>query len=401
MTSTAAQQAMSNSNYLQIELYELLRERPEVFEFLQNASLDGLWYWDLENPEQEWMNARFWEILGLDPATKQHLASEWQDLIHPDDLQTALQNFEAHCADPEYPYDQIVRYRHADGSTVWVRCRGLAIRNAAGTPVRMLGAHNELTELKQTEAQLRERGQQLQALNEELEAYSYAISHDLQGPLRTISGFSQLILRRHGDALPDEVKDMLALTQSGAADLGNMIESVLQMSRVEHGQRVWKPVDLDQAWATAQRNLQQDIADSGAVISASELGTVPGDRNALTRVLQNLLENALKYRIEGQPPQISIVAERDALQLQLSLTDNGRGVPAGVSERLIQAFERDERANIKGLGIGLATCQRILQKLGGRLSLQPLSNDGGTKVQLWLPLQAPAAQSDSDSPGDH
>lgn len=401
MTSTAAQQAMSNSNYLQIELYELLRERPEVFEFLQNASLDGLWYWDLENPEQEWMNARFWEILGLDPATKQHLASEWQDLIHPDDLQTALQNFEAHCADPEYPYDQIVRYRHADGSTVWVRCRGLAIRNAAGTPVRMLGAHNELTELKQTEAQLRERGQQLQALNEELEAYSYAISHDLQGPLRTISGFNQLILRRHGDALPDEVKDMLALTQSAAADLGNMIESVLQMSRVEHGQRVWKPVDLDQAWATAQRNLQQDIADSGAVISASELGTVPGDRNALTRVLQNLLENALKYRIEGQPPQISIVAERDALQLQLSLTDNGRGVPAGVSERLIQAFERDERANIKGLGIGLATCQRILQKLGGRLSLQPLSNDGGTKVQLWLPLQAPAAQSDSDSPGDH
>ena len=401
MTSTAAQQAMSNSNYLQIELYELLRERPEVFEFLQNASLDGLWYWDLENPEQEWMNARFWEILGLDPATKQHLASEWQDLIHPDDLQTALQNFEAHCADPEYPYDQIVRYRHADGSTVWVRCHGLAIRNAAGTPVRMLGAHNELTELKQTEAQLRERGQQLQALNEELEAYSYAISHDLQGPLRTISGFNQLILRRHGDALPDEVKDMLALTQSAAADLGNMIESVLQMSRVEHGQRVWKPVDLDQAWATAQRNLQQDIADSGAVISASELGTVPGDRNALTRVLQNLLENALKYRIEGQPPQISIVAERDALQLQLSLTDNGRGVPAGVSERLIQAFERDERANIKGLGIGLATCQRILQKLGGRLSLQPLSNDGGTKVQLWLPLQAPAAQSDSDSPGDH
>ena len=238
MTSTAAQQAMSNSNYLQIELYELLRERPEVFEFLQNASLDGLWYWDLENPEQEWMNARFWEILGLDPATKQHLASEWQDLIHPDDLQTALQNFEAHCADPEYPYDQIVRYRHADGSTIWVRCRGLAIRNAAGKPVRMLGAHNELTELKLREAQLRERGAELQALNDELEAFSYAISHDLQGPLRTISGFNQLILRRHGDALPDEVKEMLALTQSAAADLGNMIESVLQMSRVEHGQRV-------------------------------------------------------------------------------------------------------------------------------------------------------------------
>lgn len=137
------------------------------------------------------------------------------------------------------------------------------------------------------------------------------------------------------------------------------------------------------------------------MISSTALGTVPGDRNALTRVLQNLLENALKYRVEGQPPQISISAERDDQQLQLRLTDNGRGVPAGVSERLIQAFERDEGANIKGLGIGLATCQRILQKLGGRLSLQPLADDGGTEVQLWLPLLGTNPQLDSDSAGDH
>ncbi|MDP7110326.1 MAG: PAS domain-containing protein [Myxococcota bacterium] len=90
------------------------------------------------------MSPRLWEVLGVDPDAKQHLASEWQDLIHPDDLQLALENFERHCADPDHPYDQIVRYTHADGSTVWVRCRGVAIRDSEGRPIRMLGAHNEI-----------------------------------------------------------------------------------------------------------------------------------------------------------------------------------------------------------------------------------------------------------------
>lgn len=144
----------SAENYLERELHERLRSDPAIFEFLEAGSLDGVWYWDLEEPENEWLSARFWEVLGCDPKDKQHLASEWQDLIHPDDLKAALENFEKHCADPEYPYDQTVRYRHADGSTVWVRCRGMAIRDETGKPVRMLGAHNDVTALKVAEAKL-------------------------------------------------------------------------------------------------------------------------------------------------------------------------------------------------------------------------------------------------------
>ncbi len=141
-------------HYLQEELYERIQSNPELFNFLREASLDGLWYWDLESPENEWMDDRFWEILGVDPATKKQKTSEWQDLIHPEDLELAIQNFNQHCEDPSFPYDQIVRYKHQDGSTVWVRCRGIAIRNQEGKPVRMLGAHNELTELKQKELEL-------------------------------------------------------------------------------------------------------------------------------------------------------------------------------------------------------------------------------------------------------
>lgn len=142
---------VTEQNYLKKELYDLIKQDESIFDFLQESSLDGLWYWDLESPDSEWMSPEFWKTLGIDPATKRHLASEWQDLIHPDDLKVAISNFEKHLENPEHPYDQIVRYTHDNGSTVWVRCRGLAIRNDEGKPIRMLGAHNDITKLKEIE----------------------------------------------------------------------------------------------------------------------------------------------------------------------------------------------------------------------------------------------------------
>lgn len=159
---------MNQDHYLKRELYELMQSSPMVFEFLQVGSLDGLWYRDLEDQEHEWMSPRFWKVLGYDPAERQHLVSEWQELLFDEDLPAVLDNFEEHCADPSHPYDQVVRYQHRDGSTVWARCRGVAIHNEQGKPVRLLGAHTDLTKLKQTEERLREKSRELEAANARL-----------------------------------------------------------------------------------------------------------------------------------------------------------------------------------------------------------------------------------------
>ena len=156
-------------HYLERELYELIQRDESIFDFLQLGSLDGLWYWDIEAPENEWLSPRFWEVLGFDPSARRHLAAEWQDLIFGDDLQVALSNFRKHCENPSHPYDQVVRYRHKDGSTVWIRCRGIAIRDEAGNPVRMLGAHTDLTAQKTAEETLQRRTLELEAANEKLE----------------------------------------------------------------------------------------------------------------------------------------------------------------------------------------------------------------------------------------
>ncbi len=143
-----------NENYLKNELYNLIKEDSSIFEFIQSGSLDGIWYWDLEKPENEWMSPKFWETLGYNPEDKKNLASEWQNLIFQEDLNIAAKNMEKHLADPNHPYDQIVRYRHKNGSTVWIRCRGMAIRGKNGKPLRMLGAHTDITELKNAENEI-------------------------------------------------------------------------------------------------------------------------------------------------------------------------------------------------------------------------------------------------------
>jgi len=141
-------------NYLKEELYELLRNDPLLFDFIQDAMLDGIWYWDFENQENEWMSERFWKTFGYDPSEKQHLSSEWQEMIHPDDLLLVQKNLAKHIEDPSYPYDQVVRYTHKNGSIVWVRCRGIALHDHSGNVTRILGAHNDVTNIMQKQQEL-------------------------------------------------------------------------------------------------------------------------------------------------------------------------------------------------------------------------------------------------------
>lgn len=144
----------SKDNYLKKELYSLMLKDSSIFEFITSNALDGMWYWDLENPENEWMDDKFWKTLGYNPKKMPHKAAAWQNIIHPDDLKTATDNFIKHCEDPNHPYDQEVRYKHKKGHTVWVRCKGVVIRDENDKPTRMLGTHIDITPQKKAQEKL-------------------------------------------------------------------------------------------------------------------------------------------------------------------------------------------------------------------------------------------------------
>ena len=159
-------------HYLHRELNELVKTDETIFDFLQKNLFDGLWYWDLEHPENEWMNEKFWTTLGYDPEQMPHQASAWKDIIFNDDLELAMDNLKKHLEDPNCPYDQIVRYVHKNGSTVWIRCYGKAIRNQNGKPIRMMGAHQDITlirnreALNQARAEVRQKERELKRVQE-------------------------------------------------------------------------------------------------------------------------------------------------------------------------------------------------------------------------------------------
>ena len=158
-TTNLFEQNVKEYNYLKKELYDLVRKDVKIFDFIQGAVLDGIWFWDLDNPENEWMSSRFWTALGYDPDKMPHKSLAWQKIINQEDLKDALKNFIKHCQKPEYPYDQIVRYTHKLGHTVWIRCRGLAIRDHSGKPIRMIGAHTDITSFEKVKLDLKKQNE--------------------------------------------------------------------------------------------------------------------------------------------------------------------------------------------------------------------------------------------------
>ena len=146
----------NNGNYLKEELYELIKTDKSIFDFIQGSIWEGVWYWDFEKPENRWMNARFWNLLGYKPEERPYKPSAWKNFIHQDDFNAANENFSKHCENPDHPFDQVVRYTHKKGYTVWIRSRGWAVRDSTGKHIRMLGSCQDISTHILSEQELQE-----------------------------------------------------------------------------------------------------------------------------------------------------------------------------------------------------------------------------------------------------
>ncbi|MEM9426763.1 MAG: ATP-binding protein [Pseudomonadota bacterium] len=385
-----AQHAVNyRKHYLELELEELVKDSA-IWQFIRQGSLDGVWYWDLERPENEWMSPEFWELFGIDPSTKAHDPAEWQDLIHPDDLATTTENFHAHRLDPNHPYDQVVRYRHADGSTVWVRCRGLAIRDDNGRAIRMLGAHNDVTALKLAEEKAIHASNAAHHANEELQAFAYSTSHDLKSPANTIRMLlteARLALKG-GDAI--DAQSLLTKAEATNDAMRETVDKLLEYTRVAGSHTVFAPVDLDAVMADVIAGLRADIAASGAQLTVAPLASVMGCDWQLRQMFQNLITNAIKFQAPGNIPQIGISGHpcgEDHVTIEVA--DNGIGISVADQDRVFELFGKLHRTSkFPGSGLGLAFCARVAKAHGTDVTVR--STQDGTVFSVDLRLSEEA-----------
>ncbi|PIB34734.1 hypothetical protein BFP72_04585 [Reichenbachiella sp. 5M10] len=360
-------------NYLKRELYEQIKKEDLIFDFLQESSLDGLWFWDLEKPENEWMNGKFWTELGYNPKEMPHKATAWQDIINQEDLQLATDNFYKHVADPSHPYDQVVRYTHKDGSTVWIRCRGLAIRDAQGNATRMLGAHHNITPIK-------ELNEKLEAQNADLDQFSYSVSHDLRAPLRIMNAYAEILKEEYADNLDEEANRMLSNIIHNASNMNNMIESLLSFSRLSKSELNKVEINGGQFVEDCLAYIKsiQDI--SGFEINLSQdMPTLYADRNMLKQVGINILCNALKYSGASEQKRIDIGWKDHGNMTELSFKDYGAGFNMQYYEKVFSVFQRlHTQEEFEGTGVGLALCKRIVEKHGGKIWAESTLGQGAT-----------------------
>lgn len=228
--------------------------------------------------------------------------------------------------------------------------------------------------------------------NRDLEQFSYAVSHDLQEPLRMVSSYLGLLERRYHDKLEGDAHEFIAFAVDGAQRMSRMITDLLDYSRVHRRGNPFGPVNLDTVLADALANLSTAIAACGAQVDAQPLPTVIGDASQLMRVFQNLVGNALKYRAADAVPHIAVTAAQQDSQWVVSVADDGIGIDPAVTGRLFQVFQRlHPRGAYEGTGIGLALCRRILERHGGRIWVESTGEGQGATFRFTLPPVPPAA----------
>jgi len=357
-----------------------LEERQTLLEVATKAASVGIWTWNIEENVVT-TDRNLAELYEIDPpkSTDGAPVEVFYDPIHPDDREETWEQLERAL---EETGELTAEYRIVSetGTVKWVEARGEVVYEG-GDPVRVHGAVTDVTERKVREQRLEELVTELEASNERLEQFAYAASHDLQEPLRMISSYLQLIERRYDFDADGE--EFLAFAIDGADRMRAMINGLLEYSRVDTQGEPFERVDLDCVLEDVCDNLQIAIEERNAVINAESLPCVEGDPNQLRQVFQNILDNALTYS-DGQPTVAITATETDSMWT-ISISDDGTGIEQATQEHIFEVFHRGYSHNeYTGTGLGLALCERIIERHGGEIWVDS-EPDAGSTFSFTLP----------------
>jgi PAS domain S-box-containing protein len=234
--------------------------------------------------------------------------------------------------------------------------------------------------LAKLNADLQQSNENLARSNEDLERFAFIASHDLQEPLRMITIYSQLLVKECGVASNDSSTKYVDTIVSGTKRMRDLLADLLAYTSIgAQNDQPAAAVDLNSVLETASKNLTFSIAETGAAVESEDLPTVIGHEAHFIPLFQNLIGNAIKYRSEA-PPRIHIAVDQTDSEVRFSVADNGIGIAPAYHTKIFAAFKRLHGGSIPGTGIGLAICQRVVERYGGRIWVQSELGHGATFV---------------------
>lgn len=336
--------------------YHLLVE--ESTDLISRQDLDGTCLWVSRSVQQ---------LLGRRPS--ELIGRAFDEVVHPGDREP-LRALLASLADGGEDVRHTYRVHHRDGRWLWLETALRAVRDPDTAAVsEIIGVGRDVTARVEAE-------HALQRSNADLGQFATVASHDLAEPLLLMRSAADLLQEEAGELLSAEDHRRLEVISRNARKMQALIDTLLSYAAVDRTVVTHEPVDIVRVLDDALAFLDARIAATGAVVRRGPLAPVTGDARLLGVLLQNLLGNAMKFC--DSPPRIDVSCEPVPGGWRLAVADNGIGIPAAQLPRIFGMFERLDRTRYPGLGLGLATAQRIAEIHGGRISVTSEVGAGST-----------------------
>lgn len=365
---------------------EALKLSNERYEYVNLATHDAIYDWDVEGDHIEWGEG-FQRLFGHKPHKGKFQPRHWAELLHPEEFPAVAESLKKAMDDQEQKiWSSEYRMRQANGSFAYVEEKGYILRDRRGKAVRMIGALRDITERKLAETKLRELHEELEtslkvlaASNADLEQFAYVASHDLQEPLRMVTGFLTQLEKKYEAVLDEKAKKYIFFAVDGAKRMRQIILDLLDYSRVGRSDSAMEEVNLGGLIPEILALFRKTIRERHAEILFKDLPTVRTYRSVLRQVFQNLIDNALKYQKQEVTPRIRIAFTEKDRHWQFSVSDNGIGIDPEYHDKIFVIFQRlHTRDQFSGTGMGLAITKKIVETLGGEIWLESAEGTGST-----------------------
>ena len=382
-----------------------LRESEERFRSVADSAPVLIWMSNREG-ERNYFNKGWLAFTGA--MESDALGTGWKSFLHPDDLPQFEQAYNA-SVKAQQQFSMEYRLKRNDGEFRWMMSTGVPRYDGSGEFIGFIGTVVDIDERKRVrellEHQVKERtaaleraNQELQRSNKELLSFSYVASHDLQEPLRKIQTFGTRVLERDYENLSQSGRDSLARMNDAASRMKQLIEDLLQYSRINAKTKEPEPVDLNVILTELQSANRDQYLEHNVSISSDALPTIHGIPYQLTQLFENLIGNSVKYRKPDVPPAIRIshqVVSGDQLPEEtlahhgsyhkITVEDNGIGFEPKHAHRIFEVFQRlHNRDEYSGTGIGLSICKKIMENHHGFISAMGTSGVGAS-FTLYFP----------------